>query len=162
MAILTIVIGLITPKLTEFFAGRSLYSEARRFVSMTRYAQSRAVSEGLPMVLWVDSKKGSYGLELETGYADADRKSMTFTVDPALKIDVAKGTLGSTKSGVTQTKRGALPGIHFSPDGSIISASSVPGVAIQGTQRVLWIGATANRLAYEVQPENANNTFMRR
>ena len=28
--------------------------------------QSRAVSEGMPMVLWVDEKKGAYGLSAET------------------------------------------------------------------------------------------------
>jgi len=162
MALLIIVIGLITPKIRDFFNGRTLFSESRRFLALVHYAQSRAVSEGIPTVLWVDSKKGTYGLELESGYADTDRKAVTYSVDSGLKIDVAKGTLTSGKSTVSQPKRGSMPGIHFSPDGMVIASTSVPAVAIQGNRDVLWIAATPNYLTYEIQPLNVKNTYMRR
>ncbi len=45
MALLLIVIGVALPSLKRFFHGRNLDSEARRFLSLTRYGQSRAVSE---------------------------------------------------------------------------------------------------------------------
>src|SRR5512143_2179039 len=57
MALLTIVISLTAPKLSRFFHGRTLDSEARRLLALTRSGQSRAVSEGLPMDLWVDAKQ---------------------------------------------------------------------------------------------------------
>ena len=53
MAVLAIVLAIIAPSLGNFFRGRTLDSEARRFVSLTRYAESRAVSEGSPMLLWM-------------------------------------------------------------------------------------------------------------
>ncbi len=53
MAMLAIVISVALPSLKGFFRGRNLDSEARRFLSLTRYGQSRAVSEGVPMVLWI-------------------------------------------------------------------------------------------------------------
>src|SRR5437763_11469882 len=53
MALMSIVIALIAPSLSNFFRSRTLDSEARRFVSLTRYVQSRAVSEGIPMMVWI-------------------------------------------------------------------------------------------------------------
>src|SRR5437667_3469223 len=51
MALLVIVMAVSAPALSNFFRGRTLDSEARCFMSLTRYGQSRAVSEGIPMVL---------------------------------------------------------------------------------------------------------------
>src|ERR1035441_8861833 len=65
MALLTIVISLTAPKLSRFFHGRTLDSEARRLLALTRSGQSRAVSEGVPMDLWVDAELGMFGLEAE-------------------------------------------------------------------------------------------------
>src|SRR6266540_3620386 len=45
MALLLLVFGVTLPSLKGFFRGRNLDSEARRFLSLTRYGQSRAVSE---------------------------------------------------------------------------------------------------------------------
>ena len=56
LTLLLIVIGVAFPSLQHFFRGRNLDSEARRFLSLTRYGQSRAVSEGVPMVLWIDAR----------------------------------------------------------------------------------------------------------
>src|SRR5262249_21799177 len=66
MALLAVVLAVSAPSLSKFFKGRTLDSEARRFVSLTRYGQSRAVSEGVPMMLWIDPKERTYGLQEET------------------------------------------------------------------------------------------------
>src|SRR2546421_9923316 len=75
MAMLLIVLAVSAPALSNFFRGRTLDSEARRFLSLTRYGQSRAVSEGGPMVLWIDAKNGTYGLQEEASYAQADPRA---------------------------------------------------------------------------------------
>ena len=69
LTLLAIAASLIAPALSGFFRGRALDSEARRLLSLTRAAQSRAVSEGMPMLLWVDAAQGAYGVEEETGRA---------------------------------------------------------------------------------------------
>src|SRR5438045_1985721 len=63
MALLVIAISFLTPKLSGFFRGRTLDSEARQLMALMHNGQSRAVSRGVPMVLWFDSKAESYGLE---------------------------------------------------------------------------------------------------
>src|SRR5919112_30043 len=70
MAMLVIAIAVTFPSLQAFFRGRALESEGRRLLTLTRYAQSRAVSEGIPMTLWIDGHEGAYGLEAQNGYLD--------------------------------------------------------------------------------------------
>src|SRR5262249_35221447 len=57
MTLLAIVLAIASPALSRFFKGRGLDNEARRFLALTRHAQSRAVGEGVPMVLWFDTKQ---------------------------------------------------------------------------------------------------------
>jgi len=163
MAILTIAVALITPVLSRFFGGRSVDSEVGRFVALTRYGQSRAVSEGVPTMLWIDVRNGSYGLKQEIGYTDNDPKAVEYTIADDLKIDIAKANAIApvAKSQTARVANGQgtragnkLPAIHFSPEGTIISATSVTGVSIQqGDNAPVWIGPSANRLSYEVQDQ---------
>src|SRR6187551_2505075 len=76
MTILLIVMAVAFPSLRGFFRGRNLDSEARRLLSLIRYGQSRAANEGVPMVLWIDAKRRTYGLEAATGYLDVDEHAV--------------------------------------------------------------------------------------
>ena len=87
MAMLAIVISVALPSLKGFFRGRNLDSEARRFLSLTRYGQSRAVSEGVPMELWIDARQKAYGLQAQAGYADVDTNTVQFTLDKELQVE---------------------------------------------------------------------------
>src|SRR6058998_1796749 len=88
MAILTAVFALTAPTLGNFFLGRTLDSEARRLLALTRQGQSRAVSEGLPVVLWVDAQQRTYGLEVDSSFNERDSQAMNFTLDRDLRIEV--------------------------------------------------------------------------
>src|ERR1041385_3547304 len=78
MTVLTIAVSITAPALANFFRGRSLDSEARRLLALTRQGQSRAVSEGVPMELGVDAAQGTYGLTAEPSYEPADTKAIIF------------------------------------------------------------------------------------
>jgi type II secretion system protein H len=148
MAILMIVVGLALPSLKGFFRGRNLDSEAIRFLALTRYGLSRAVSEGVPMELWINTRLGAYGLREEIGYTEGDRKAQEFKVDPDLRIAVAQGPRS------TRGKGSLLPSIHFSPEG-VISEPSVGGVCLQqGNTPPIWIVELANGLGYEIEKKN--------
>jgi Tfp pilus assembly protein FimT len=145
MTLLIIIVSLVAPKLESFFGHRSLDSEVRRFVSLTHYGQSRAVSEGIPMMLWVDPGVNAYGLQEEPGYADADTKALDYTVDGALAINVDRGNAKAPA-------KGKRSGIHFSPDGNIVISTSVAGVSMrEGNRDPVWIKPAHDGLSYEVQ-----------
>src|SRR5512141_2029281 len=88
MALLTIVISLTAPRLSRFFRGRTLDSEARRLLALTRSGQSRAVSEGIPIDLWVNVAEGQVGLEAEPSFETSDSKAVDLQIDERLKIEV--------------------------------------------------------------------------
>ena len=118
--------AIAAPSLSHFFQGRTQDSEVRQIVALTHYGQSRAVSEGVPMLLWVDPKAGAYGLQQETGYTDGDTNAVEYEIGTDLQIDVVKAI------SVTQPAHTARnqPAIRFMPDGAA-DAASVTGVTIQ-------------------------------
>ena len=88
LALLSIVIAIGMPSLKTFFRGRALESEARRLLSLTRMGQSRAVSEGIPVLLWVDAEQKSYGAEQEKGWDERDTRAVECKLDKDLKIEI--------------------------------------------------------------------------
>jgi Tfp pilus assembly protein FimT len=91
MALLVAAVSVSAPMLSSFFRGRTLDSEARRLLSLTHAGQSRAVSEGMPMLLWVDASQQTYGLEQETAARTGDPKAENFSLAEYLQLDVVNG-----------------------------------------------------------------------
>jgi type II secretion system protein H len=157
MAILLIVLAVSFPSLRGFFRGRNLDNEARRFLSLTRYAQNRAVSEGYPMVLWVDVKEGTYGMQAQTGYLDEDDKSVEYEIDQTLKLEVTRSTLirsTAMQRNETASVAGNLPAIRFTPDGFYADSSPERIVIRQDDKDEVAIAKSENRLGYEIQTSN--------
>jgi len=167
MTILTVVISLTAPALANFFRGRSLDSEARRLLALTRQGQSRAISEGIPMDLWLDAQGSMFGLEAEPSYEPEDRRAVEFPVDPGLVIEtVSLGraqagaattsfggsrSLRNTESGTrAQTKHAALPRIRFLPDGSFTQDSPQAIVLTGRDGYSMTVSQSRNGLSYEI------------
>ena len=145
MILLLGAVALVTPKLAGFFNGRKVDSEARRILSLTRYGQNRAVAEGIPMVLWINSQAGSYGLRQENGYADSDPKQITYTVAEDVKISFDRGTSKPPIGNQTT-------GIHFSPDGTVNTTTSVRGISVQeGKSPAQWVVPSSTWMVYEIR-----------
>jgi type II secretion system protein H len=167
MALLTIVISLTAPKLSRFFHGRTLDSEARRLLALTRSGQSRAVSEGMPMDLWVDTEQGTFGLEAEPSYDTSDPKAVDFTLDSGLRLEVVFKTVVAPATTVNTLNPGqqpsaasvprvhlvhpSLPTIRFLPDGSIGEASPQLLHLTSGDSGSLWLAQSRDGLAYEIR-----------
>ena len=163
MAMLVIVIAVTFPSLQKFFHGRTLESEGRRFLTLTRYAQSRAAAEGIPMTLWIDPLQGSYGLEAQKGFLDGDDKAVEYDVEEKLDIEVTQ--TGLSRAQLTQeqqlrrrtidSSRNAHTEIRFAPDGSIdvMSPQSVRIKETSDENRAVWVVLAENRNGYEVQTD---------
>jgi type II secretion system protein H len=158
MALLAIVVAISIPSLGPFFRGRNLDSEARRLLALTRHGQSRAVSEGIPMLLWVDSEKKAYGLECEPGWDEKDPKAVEFRMDRDLQIEIVRTNLVQRRLTAFEllgkarpdAERSNLPEIRFLPDGSIDDSSpSVLTLTGRDGAKVSVAQAT-NRLNYEI------------
>jgi type II secretion system protein H len=153
MALLVIVIAVSSPSLSRFMRGRTLDSEARRFVSLTRYGQSRAVSEGVPVVLWINTRQGSYGLRQEAGYTEQDAKAVDFLLGKDLRLEVAGlpaqlGPLAQVRA--TRQSDPNSPMLRFPPDGFIDETSPQSVVIRDQRGESIWITQSRNRLNYEI------------
>src|SRR5258708_24760112 len=96
LTLMAILASFIAPSVTNFVNGRALDSEARRLLSLTRAAQSRAVGEGMAMVVWLDATKGAYGLEQEATSQNSDPKAQDFTVDEHVQLQVVNSSSSAT------------------------------------------------------------------
>lgn len=163
MALLIIVVSVSVPSLASFFRGRTLDYEGRRLLSLTRHGQSRAVSEGVPMLLWFDASGKTYGLEEEPGYVEKDPKAVRFNLDPELQMEVVRdersrlADAGSARMGQVmpqaESTRKGLPEIRFMPDG-FTSWESPEAIRIwDRTGASLWLARTTNRMSYELKHE---------
>jgi type II secretion system protein H len=143
LALLFIAVSLVAPRMSTFVRGRALESEARRLLAMTNAGKARAVSEGMPMVLWLDEKKNGYGLEEETPAQKTDPDAENFIADENIAITV----MNLNGSGTTFNN---LPAIRFLADGTVDenSPQSVQLKSSSGDTR--WLLESADRRGYEI------------
>jgi len=165
MAILTIAVSITAPALSNFFHGRTLDSEARRVLALTRQGQSRAISEGLPMDLWVDTAQAQYGLEADSSFEETDPKSVSFDLDKDVQVQTVNvdpnaplttsteppATVESSSTAPTTSRHASLPRIRFLPDGSIseLSPQLLRLTGRDGTSLEVALGRS--RLNYEIR-----------
>jgi type II secretion system protein H len=144
LALLVIITSIAAPAVSRFVRGRALDSEARRVIALMHAAQSRAVSEGMPMVLWVDEKGGHYGFAAETAAQNADPKAEDLAVDSTLAISVLNTTAG------VPTMYNNLPAIRFQPDGTVDENSPQTLKLTDGDGFMRWLVETPLRTGYEI------------
>jgi len=145
LALLVIITSLAAPAMSNFIRGRALDSEARRLMALIHAGQSRAVSEGMPMVLWVDEKQGAYGLQAETTGQNGDPKAEDLTLDEYLKVAV----MNAGPAGVTKFRN--LPAIRFLPDGTVDENSPQTLRLMDAKGNALWLIESRDRNGYEIQ-----------
>ncbi len=107
MTILSAVIVVSAPSLSRFFRGQSLEEESRRFLAITRFAMNKAISEGIPMTLWIDTNL--YGLKPQDGYQLDIDDELVFELEEGVHIEIVPVT----------AKNNEFAEILFSPDGTI-------------------------------------------
>jgi prepilin-type N-terminal cleavage/methylation domain-containing protein len=164
MALLTIVISLTAPRLSRFFHSRTLDSEARRLLALTRSGQSRAVSEGVPMDLWVDAEQGTFGLAAEPSYETSDPNAVDFTLDGGLQLAVVIKTVVTPANTLSRNQHTStasiprvklvhanLPTIRFLPDGSVGESSPRMLHLTSGDGGSLWLALSRDSVNYEIR-----------
>ena len=152
LALLVIITSLAAPGMANFIRGRALDSESRRLFSLTHAAQGRAVSEGMPMRLWVDEKTGTYGVQEEaTGTGknarnakNSDPKAETLTVDSTLQIAVLSVGLGAPPT------FNNFPAIRFLPDGTVDENSPQTLQLTDSAGFMRWLLLNKMRTGYEI------------
>ena len=155
MTLLVIAVSITAPALSRSVRARTLDLEMRRLLALSRQGQSRAVSEGVPMELWIDSGQSAFGLEAEPSFEANDTKEIRLTIEPGMQIaalnSIGSGNAPNANVGtVRKSNHPSLPRIRFLPDGSIeeTSPQSIRLTGRDGSTRSLTI--SRNRMGYEI------------
>ena len=159
LALLVIITSIAAPAMSKFVRGQAINTEARQMMALMHLAQSRAVSEGMPMVLWINSQQNTpttYGVAAEnSGQTEQTRKNGQNgqTSDPKAEQLVLNSVLTlsvlNLGSGV-QTTFNNLPAIRFQPDGTVDenSPQTLKLTDTDGFSR--WLTETPLRTGYEI------------
>jgi len=145
LALLVIITSIATPAMANFIRGRAMDSEARRMIALMHAAQSRAVSEGLPMVLWVDEKQSAYGMQAETMGQTGDPKAENLSVDSTLQIAVLNAGMG------TPTTFNNLSAIRFLADGTVDENSPQTLQLTDSAGVSRWLVEMRDHMGYEIR-----------
>lgn len=154
MAILAIGAAFVAPNMNSFFRGRVLSVEARRMLTLVHYGQSRAVAEGVPVVLWFNPRAATYGVETQPGFVAQDDLASSYTLDPALSLEAPAPSepqvseLGDENPGLTD----GLAYIRFLPSGFYDQGSAPKIILHEGSDSALELVPTADHLSYEILP----------
>lgn len=162
MTMMIMAIGVVFPSLKGFFHGRDLDNEARQFLSLTRFGQSRAIAEGIPVELWINPRQERYGLQALSGYSETRTDPMIYTLAQTVQISFSPPSSVLIRSNMwtqTSAQAGAVTKIRFQPDG-FISDTSPENIFFRqkDTGAEMWIAETPTHLRYEIQaghPQNA-------
>ena len=109
------------------------------------------------MVLWLETKQRTYGLNADKTFIPEDPKAEEFAVADKLEIEVRLSSDALTASQMNQFKNekqtaSGLYTLRFNPDGFVTLSSPETVVFRQGKDEELWVTQSRNRLSYEIQP----------
>lgn len=68
LALLVILLAIAAPAISQSFKHQALKDETTRLLALTEYARSEAVSQGVPMVVWIDSQNQGCGVKAKSGF----------------------------------------------------------------------------------------------
>jgi len=97
MALLTIIMAIVAPTLSRSLRGHKIDEEATRFVALTEYARAEAISQGIPMVVWIDGKSQSFGLDPQNDYYQS-KTHRQYNMNSDVHFDAITGGTPNTPS----------------------------------------------------------------
>jgi len=147
MTVLVVAVSVVAPALAGFFRGRTLDLEARRLLALVHAGQSRAVSEGWPVLLWVDAPQSAYGLTEETTARTGDSKALDFTLGDNVQ-------LVAVNAAPVPVNGRSLPAIRFLPDGTIDESSPATLRLTGAAGAELWLVQLPDHTTYEIRNTN--------
>ena len=143
MALLAIVAALSAPAMSRSIRARNLNGEAARFIAATEYGRDEAVSQGVPMTVWIDPATQRFGVDPRAGFEGIELRSREFAVNADIHFEMDGAVAGG---GIVQVA-------EFAPDG-------VPGTASLETVRLVdrfdsevIVVRTKDGWGYEIQKE---------
>ncbi len=120
MALLVLLLALIAPSLSNSLRQHNLEQAAAQWLALTEYARDEAVSQSVPMTVWINPVNGQYGASPQAGYPASAGRSRDYHLAENLHF---------AQSNSIATADGIFTAALFAPDGTL-DTSSISGINI--------------------------------
>lgn len=114
MALLATIMAISAPSLSRSFHGRNLEQQATQLLAATEYARAEAISQGVPMNVWIDAPSGMFGVQAKDGYEGEVSREKTWALPPEVRFDTVSATNDQSGHSLVAT---------FQPEGTLDIAS---------------------------------------
>tara|TARA_B100000700_G_C14856813_1_gene766628 strand:- start:226 stop:807 length:582 start_codon:yes stop_codon:yes gene_type:complete len=140
MGVLATISAIVVPTFSSFLKGQDISQEGNRFLALTKYAHSQAISTGIAQTLWVDARENTYGVREAFAYSELTNSGKVYQLGEKLEFNIdpyAAQAFGEFA-------------IRFLPDG-VIEEGSLTNVIIERTEfENIAIILSTNGLDYEI------------
>jgi type II secretion system protein H len=143
MALMAIVMAIAAPSLARSMKERNLPDEAARILAASEYARSEAASQGVPMVVWIDSAAHRLGIEPKEGFDGEPSRTREFTWNDDIQIE--------TEQKASSGKQATV--MEFTPDGSLADSSAESVKLTDRFGNTMSLVRTSDRWSYEIVKE---------
>ncbi len=143
MTLLAVVAALSVPAISRSIRARHLKDEATRFVAATEYARDEAVSQGVPMTVWIDPTTQHFGVEAKTGFVGSEARHREFAANPDIHFETDR----------TAAKDGLVQAVEMGPDGTPTTSSIDAVRLVDRFNSVITVVQTKDGWAYEILKE---------
>ena len=143
MALLAIVMALSAPALSRSMRERHLADEAARFLALTEYARNEAISQAIPLIVWIDPAAGRFGVEVKSGFTGDEQRVREFALDADIHFELLENN----------AKRAIVELVEFAPDGVPEGTSIEAFRLLDRFGSAITIARTDDKLGYEILAE---------
>ena len=168
MALLATLAAIAIPSLARSLRGHNLDGQADRLLALTEYGRDEAVSQGFPMVMWIDVDGGRCGVDTKPGYGSGQEnaRAREYALGDDARFDpVGQGMVSSVPAAGTtaqgQTASGSPQGTHegvtvaeFEPDGTLDPGSLAGFHLVDRGGESISVSQTPDAYGYEIVKGN--------
>ena len=143
MTLLAIVAALAVPSLSRSMRQRNLDEEATRLLALTEYARDEAVSQGVPMIVWIDAKAQRYGIKPKAGFDSDDTRAREYDMNPDVQVEIDKAAVSG----------GIVEAMEFGADGALATSSVETVRLVDRFKSAINVSRTTDGWSYELVKE---------
>lgn len=141
MALLATFLALSAPSLSRSFKARGLEQEATQLLAITEYARDEAISQGVPMTVWITPDTGDYGVSIKENFPGDKSREKSISLNSDFRFDPVDATTDSN---------GHIIAAELEPDGTLAPESLAALRIVNRSEEGISVSQTADGLGYEI------------
>jgi prepilin-type N-terminal cleavage/methylation domain-containing protein len=144
MAVLTVMMAIAAPSLSSSLRAHNLEQAGAQLLALTEYGRDEAISQGIPMDVWLNPANGQYGVNAKAGFPGDATRDKRYTLATDLHFDTTAAAVPSGHQ---------LNAAEFEPDGTLDPSSNAVMRIVDRTGAGVSVTQTADGFGYEVRKE---------